>query len=111
MDKKKWITYGLTGALGIGILAGGAAAAANSMDLRTTDGNVVPGGAITEKKGVLDRDTVQLRETDSSVSVISAPSVQSPASAPSAQSPASVPSPQSAQSPDSPASVPSADSD
>lgn len=108
--KKKWIAYGVTGAVGIGVLAGGAVAAASSMDLRTTDGTVVPGGAITERTGVLDRDTVQLRETNTSVSVVSAPSVQSVASAPSAQSPNSPVSPPSADSPNSPASPPSAQS-
>ncbi len=121
-SKQKWIVYGVTGAMGIGVLAGGAAAAASAMDLRTTDGTTVPGGVITGRDaGVLDRGNVQMRVTDSSVTVVSAPSPTpvavdpspspaSVASAPSAPSPASAPSPMSAASPASVASVGSAGS-
>jgi hypothetical protein len=133
-SKQKWIVYGVTGAMGIGVLAGGAAAAASAMDLRTTDGTTVPGGVITGRDaGVLDRGNVQMRVTDSSVTVVSAlsptpvavdpapasaPSAASVASAasapapapvaPPADSPVSAPSPVSAA---SPASVASAGSD
>ena len=73
--KQKWIAYGLTGVVGIGVIAGGAAATASAMDLRTTDGTTVPGGAITGREGgMLERGNVQLRVTDSSVTVVSAPS-------------------------------------
>ena len=110
MNKKKWIFTGVAGVVGLGIVAGGAAATASTMNLQTTDGTVIPGGAINERAGVLSGNTVQLRETNSSVTVVSAPSVanvDTPASAPtagsapstaSAPSPASVPSPASAPS-------------
>jgi hypothetical protein len=132
-SKQKWIVYGVTGAMGIGVIAGGAAAAASAMELRTTDGTTVPGGVITGRDaGVLDRGNVQMRVTDSSVTVVSAPSATpvevdvsssaaSVASAPSApapapvappaDSPASALSPMSAASPASAASVGSAGSD
>lgn len=118
-SKQKWIVYGVTGAMGISVLAGGAAAAASAMDLRTTDGATVPGGVITGRDaGVLDRGNVQMRVTDSSVTVVSAPSPTpvavdpspspvSVASAPSPQTPASAPS---VASPVSAASVASAGS-
>src|SRR5690606_3309868 len=86
MNVKKWIAYGATGAVGLGVIAGGAAAAASTMDLRTQDGAVVPGGAITERASVLDGKKVQLRQTDSAVTVVSAPSPRSVASGPSAVS-------------------------
>ncbi len=113
MNGKKWVAYGVTGLVGIGIISGGAAAVASSMDLRTEQGTVVPGGAITERSSVLDRDKVQLRATNSSVTVVSAPSprsVDSRPSAPSPHSPDSSPSPHSPDSPPSPASPPSAHS-
>jgi hypothetical protein len=113
--KQKWIAYGLTGVVGIGVIAGGAAATASAMDLRTTDGTIVPGGAITGRDGgMLERGNVQLRVTDSSVTVVSAPSptpvavdsIASVASAPAPVAPAPVaPAPAPA---DSPASAPSA---
>lgn len=119
MNVKKWIAYGATGALGLGVIAGGAAAAASTMDLRTQDGAVVPGGAITERASVLDGKKVQLRQTDSAVTVVSAPSPRSvdsgpsTVSQPSPQSPVSKPSAPSASTPastDSPVSKPSAPS-
>lgn len=107
MNVKKWVTYGVTGVVGLGIIAGGAAAAASAMDLRTEDGNVVPGGAITERSSMLDDKKVQLRETDSSVTVVSAPSPRSVISSPSTVSKPSAPSPMSANSPISKPSAPS----
>ena len=113
MNMKKWITYGVTGVVGLGVLAGGAVAAASTMDLRTDDGNVVPGGAITERGSVIDGKKVQLSETNSSVTVVSAPSplsVTSTPSAPSAKSPVSKPSAPSVNSPVSEPSAPSVQS-
>lgn len=124
MNKKKWVAYGLTGAIGLAVIAGGAAAVASTMDLRTSGGETVPGGAINGREGVLDRDQVNLRVTDSSVTVVSAlsPTVVSAPSARSAPSPVSVasaPTPPPAPAPalapappaplvyDSPASAPS----
>jgi hypothetical protein len=105
--KKKWIAYGVTGALGLGLVAGGATAAAAAMDLRTTDGAVVPGGAITGKNGsVLDKPTVSLSVSDTSVTVVSAatPAQVTGASPVSAPSPTASPSPVSKQTPASPVS-------
>jgi len=126
---KKWIAYGVTSIVGLGVISGGAVAAAAAMDLRTTEGTVLPGGALTGKNGsFLDSPSVQLRVTGSAVTLVSAASpaqlasaaspasplsTNSPASPPSAQSPASPPSANSPASPPSaksPASPPSANS-
>jgi len=116
MSTKKWIAYGVTGLVGLGVIAGGAAATASTMDLQTTEGTVVPGGALTNRGDVLDTATVHLQQTNSSVTVVSAPSaatIVSAASAPSATtapSPATAPSAASAPSPvsaPSPATAPS----
>jgi len=112
MNSKKWIFTGVAGVVGLGIVAGGAAATASTMNLQTTDGTVIPGGAINERASVLDGKTVQLRQTNSAVTVVSAPSaanVDSTASVPSpATAPSPAPTPASAPSPaPSPASAPS----
>ncbi|WP_344683639.1 hypothetical protein, partial [Microbacterium terrae] len=86
--KKKWITYGVAGALGLTLVGGAAAATAATMNLQTADG-VVPGGPlIGPGKDVLDRTSLQLRVTDTSASIVTAPSAApSPtASVPSATS-------------------------
>ena len=105
--KKKWITYGVAGALGLTLIGGAAAATAANMDLRTGDGAVVPGGPVVGSGDVLDRDKVKLRVTDTSASVVSVASANSPKSAPSVNSPKSAPS---VNSPNSPISVLSAPS-
>lgn len=43
---KRWIAYGVGGALGVGVLAGAAALTAQAMELRTDDGTVLDGGGI-----------------------------------------------------------------
>ncbi|WP_119698627.1 hypothetical protein [Microbacterium halotolerans] len=48
---RKWIAYGVTGALGVAVLGGGAVAAANALDLRTASGEVIADGAITGADG------------------------------------------------------------
>lgn len=102
VNKKKWITYGIAGVVGLALVGGAAAATAANMDLQTDDGSVVPGGPVVGKKGdVIDRPGgVVLNETDTSVSVVSAPSsTQAPdVSAVSVASAVSAPSAQSAQS-------------
>lgn len=100
---RTWITYGVTGIVGVGLIAGGATAAAASMELRTTAGEVVSGGAITGKDGsVLDRPTVHLQVTGSSATVVSANTptaltstvtIVSAASAPAPAPPAPAPAP------------------
>lgn len=118
MNKTRWVAYGVTGVVGLGALAGGAAAAASTMELRTTGGTIVPGGAITDGHGdVIDRGAVSLRVTDSSVTVISAPSptavgsatdtTASPDDVPTGDSAPSAPVASSPDSPASPASAPS----
>ncbi|RZI80226.1 MAG: hypothetical protein EOO67_19650, partial [Microbacterium sp.] len=106
--KKKWIAYSVTGAVGLGLVAGGATAMASAMDLRTTDGTVVPGGAITGKNGsVLDRP-VTLNVSDTSVTVVSAATpaevtAVTPATPNTAPSPTTSPSPVTPATPASPA--------
>lgn len=132
-SKKKWIIFGLTGAVGLSVIAGGAAATAASMELRTDDGTEIPGVDVPKGKTVLDDKGVTLRVSDDgAASVVTADSIASTASAPTAasaaavsaptaasvadvsapsvvtpDSPASVPSPASVDTPQSPASVPS----
>ncbi|GAA1916427.1 hypothetical protein GCM10009775_06110 [Microbacterium aoyamense] len=114
LNKKKWITYGVAGAVGLTLVGGAAAATAANMDLRTGSGSVVPGGPVVGSGGdVLDRGGLQLRVTDTSASVISSPSPTAPpvASAASVASVASAPSQPSvvsAPSPVAPAPAPAA---
>ncbi|WP_251455492.1 hypothetical protein, partial [Microbacterium sp. Marseille-Q6648] len=85
--KRKWVAYGVAGAVGLVVIGGGAAATAANMNLRSTDGQVVPGGAVTGPSGnVLDRAGVTMTTTDTSASVVSS---ASPTPTPSAPSPAS----------------------
>lgn len=75
VTRKKWVSFGVAGAVGLTIVGGAAAATAASMSLHTTDGSIVPGGPVVGPNGnVLDRPGLQLRVTDTSVSVVSAPS-------------------------------------
>ncbi|WP_404434435.1 hypothetical protein LG299_07405 [Microbacterium lacus] len=74
MEKKKWVTFGVAGAVGLTIVGGAAAATAANMNLQGNDGSVVPGGPVVgTNNGVLDRGGVQMRVTDTSASVVSAP--------------------------------------
>lgn len=106
-EKKKWLAYGVAGALGLTLVGGAAAATAANMDLRTGSGSVVPGGPVVGPSGgVLDRDGVQMRVTDTSASVISSPSPVAPSAAPSVASPVSVVSAPSPVAPPAPAPAP-----
>ena len=99
MNKKKWIAYGVTGIVGLGIIAGGAAAAAQSMDLRTIDDERISSGTLN---GTLSTDQPLV---DPSPSVDpSAPSAVTPPTATSAPSADTQPSPASQPSPVSPPS-------
>ncbi|SIT67733.1 hypothetical protein [Microbacterium sp. RU33B] len=98
MVSKKWMTYGTIGAVGLVVLGGGAAAVASTMDLRSADGTVLPGGSIDDRGGVLDRSGLQLRVTDTSVSVVTSPSTSAVASVASAPDPVSAASAVSAPS-------------
>ncbi|MGF3054271.1 hypothetical protein ACQUSY_09980 [Microbacterium sp. YY-03] len=46
MAAKKWVMYGVSGVLGLGVLAGAASLAASAMELHTNDGNVLDGGGV-----------------------------------------------------------------
>lgn len=46
MAAKKWVMYGVSGALGLGVLAGAATLTASAMELHTNDGNVLDGGGV-----------------------------------------------------------------
>lgn len=48
---KRWIAYGVTGVVGLGVIAGGATVAASGMELHTETGQVLPGGSITSRAG------------------------------------------------------------
>lgn len=113
MDRKKWMAFGVAGAVGITVLGGAAAATAANLSLRSTDGAVVPGGPVTGPGGgVLDRTGLQLRVNGSSVSVVSSASATSAASSASSVTvvsapspvppPAPAPAPPAVDSPDSP---------
>ncbi|WP_460784561.1 hypothetical protein [Microbacterium tumbae] len=104
MSTKKWIAYGVTGLVGLGVVAGGAAATASTMDLHTTEGTVVPGGAVTNRGNVLDTATVQLQQTNSSVTVVTAPSAATVPTPATAVTPQTAPSPTTAPSPKTPPS-------
>lgn len=123
MQKKTWIAVGAASALGLGVIAGGAVATANEMDL-TSDDTRLPGLSSTDdvSSGSGSADvtfdvtsdsiaTPSPATTASPVSPISPAtpvspaSVGSPVSAPSPASPATPASPVSVASPVSPASV------
>lgn len=107
MEKRKWIAYGVTGAVGVGIVAGGAAVAANAMEIRTIEGTTLPGGAIvygdakTADKGAIATGKMELRDTGTSVSVVTPPSATTAPSvaSPPAPSPVTPPSPVTQPSP------------
>lgn len=46
MAVNRWVKYGVSGALGLGVLAGAATMAASAMELRTDDGTVLDGGGV-----------------------------------------------------------------
>ena len=102
MSKKKWIAYGVTGIVGLGLIAGGAAAAAQSMDLRTIDDERISSGTLN---GTLSTDQPLV---DPSPSVDpSAPTAVTPPTATSAPSATTQPSPTTQPSQPSPVSPPS----
>lgn len=123
MEKKKWVTFGVAGAIGLTIVGGAAAATAANMNLQSTNGSVIPGGPVVgTNNGVLDRGGVQMRVTNTSASVVSAPTstsssvvsiaspvtpvAPSPLSAVSAPTPVAPPAP--APAPPAPAPAPPA---
>ncbi|WP_168914834.1 hypothetical protein [Microcella flavibacter] len=107
MQKKTWIAVSATSVLGLGLLAGGATAAANAMSLTEgSTGATVPGlsDRPTELKGSGQSADVSFSvQSDSIVT----PSPATPASPISPVSVQSVQSPVSVQTPASPVSVPS----
>lgn len=112
MKKRKWIAYGVTGAVGVGIVAGGATVAANAMEIRNAEGTPLPAAAITHDgasadNGSIDTGKVELRHTGTSVSVVTPPSATTAPTPNTPQTPVSQPSPPSPVTPPSPVSVPS----
>lgn len=107
MQKKTWIAVGAASALGLGVIAGGAAATANQMSL-TSDDTRVPGLSDLSNGTSGSADVTFDVSSDSIVTPSPATTVSpvSPISAAdvSAVSPVSVPSPVT---PASPVSVPS----
>lgn len=109
---KKWIAYSVTGVVGVGLLAGGASAVASSMDLRTGDGQTIPGGPLvgsTESSpAVIESPKVTLSVTDTSVTVVSTvtptPSPLTPVTPATPVSPVTPATPASPATPPSPAS-------
>jgi cell division septation protein DedD len=91
MNKKKWITYGVTGIVGLGLIAGGAAAAAQSMDLRTIDDQRISNGTLD---GTLSTDQPVVDDPTptagpSATTAVTPPSTVSPPSPVSVHSAAS----------------------
>lgn len=103
MDRKKWIAYGVGGVVGIGILAGGAVTAAQAMDLRSLDGQTIPGGSLTGKASLVS-------ETPGATTPAPAPSPSathtgpSPVTPPTAATPPTAPTPATSPSPVTPPS-------
>ncbi|MFC8680041.1 hypothetical protein ACFT30_00875 [Microbacterium ureisolvens] len=115
MSKKKWIGFGVAGAVGLTLVGGAAAATAATMNLQTSDGTVIPGGALVGPQGkTIDPAGVTLRVTDTSASVVTAvspapsPAVPSPATAASPVSPVTAVSAATPVSPPPPAPAPAA---
>lgn len=79
--EKKWIAYGITGALGAAVLGGAAYAAANAMELRTGMGQVIAQGTITGAETDLAQRAVSVGS--------GALSAATPGEAPSAATPGS----------------------
>ncbi|MGO1770562.1 MAG: hypothetical protein ACTHZX_11465 [Microbacterium sp.] len=75
---RKWIAYGVTGALGVAVLSGGAVAMASAMDLRTASGDVLENGVITGES-----TTKPAQDIDSGSIAVTAP--ESPAPTPGAE--------------------------
>lgn len=117
---QRWTLYGVVSAVGLSLVGGAAAVAADTMTLRTGDGSIIPGGpAVGDAKSVLDVQGIALRVGTSSVSVVT-PLTPVSASAPGASAPgASTPAtavtapgapsqPANAPAPATPASPPTA---
>lgn len=109
MKTKKWIVYGATGVVGLGLIAGGATAAAAAMDLRDAEGATLPGGQLTGKApSTFDSSTpVRMQVTEDDATVVSAPSPTPAASPQPAPSPATPATPATPASPVTPVTPPS----
>jgi hypothetical protein len=109
--KKKWIAVGAASVLGLGLLAGGAAASANNMSVNDRSGERVGDGITSIDDRINESPVLVPSNSVSATSAVSAPSIASttsPVSAQSAVSPVSAPSavsPVSAQSVASPVSA------
>ncbi|MEN9620655.1 MAG: hypothetical protein RL499_848 [Actinomycetota bacterium] len=104
MNGKNWIAVGAASALGLGVMAGGAASVANAMPLiENATGLSVPGiGTVNDDVERIELDFRVDSDSISSPASTSSPATPSPASPVSADSPVT---PQTPASPLSPASV------
>lgn len=110
MKTKKWIAYGVTGIVGLGLIAGGATAAAAAMDLRDPEGTTLPGGQLTgTSTPTLDGSTpVTVDVTNDTAKVVTAVTpTPSPVTPPSATTPVTTPTPVTQATPPSPLTPPS----
>jgi hypothetical protein len=105
VKSKKWIAYGVTGVVGLGLIAGGATAAAVAMDLRDAEGTTLPGGELTGKgKAALEvSEPVRIQVTDDSAAILTAPTAVTPATPLTPVTPVTVVTPQTPPSPVTPA--------
>ncbi len=118
MDVKTWVAVGATSLLGLGVVSGGAVAAAEALNLTDISGSIAGTTGISTRDTTLDplpSSTLSASSNDDSSgsqtpSPTSTVSPVSPASPVSAQTPASPDSPVSAKSPASPQSPVSAQS-
>src|SRR5690606_26331768 len=101
----KWIAISTLGALGLGAIASSAAGIAQAVELRSADGTVIEGAALSG--GITDRGTVHIKASSDHASVVSAVSAADAQSA-AASATQSAASPASAQTPASAASAPAA---
>lgn len=66
MAGKKWVMYGVSGVLGLSVLAGAASITASAMELHTNDGNVLEGGGVDAGTiGAVDKKDDRARPTAS----------------------------------------------
>ncbi|MFC7432104.1 hypothetical protein [Agrococcus sp. GCM10030264] len=108
MEKRTWITVGAAGTLGLGLVAVGALATANAMDV--DDSTQVAQGGVVLGSGLVEKSGVTVRVTGDHASVVSAPSpTDAPAApAPTTSAPSAPAAPAPAPAPAPTASAPSA---
>lgn len=99
---KRWIVIGASGTLGLGLVAGGAMAAANAFELRDVPGTVQLEQAATVSEQAPATTAPAVTPSPATPSAPTAPTAASPAEAPQAVSPVSPVTPASPMTPSSP---------